>query len=185
MDLDLSAPRSMETTIIGCNLCWRYRPRSRFEDEHGLPIPRSSVTRSDISSTHLGQPATVKVSANFVSLLSYQNQCIYAVLNIYRMGVIIGGWDKYEGGQIYSVPLSGTLLKQPFAIGRSGSSYLCGFFDQAWKEGMSKDEAGINADGVTKNFYTGDSLPPWHEELEPRKPLLDILSPSSPEPMST
>ncbi|RWW80033.1 hypothetical protein BHE74_00011653 [Ensete ventricosum] len=32
----------------------------------------------------------------------------------------------------------------------------------------------FNAGGVTKNFFTGDSLPPWHEELEPRKPLLDI-----------
>lgn len=34
-----------------------------------------------------------------------------------QMGVIVGGWDKYEGGQIYSVPLGGTILKQPFAIG--------------------------------------------------------------------
>ncbi|RZS21026.1 hypothetical protein BHM03_00053612 [Ensete ventricosum] len=44
----------------------------------------------------------------------------------------------------------------------------------------------INADGVTKNFYTGDSLPLWHEELEPHNSLLDILlASSSPEPMST
>lgn len=43
----------------------------------------------------------------------------------------------------------------------------------------------INADGVTRNFYTGDSLPSWHEELEPRDSLLDILSSSSAEPMST
>jgi len=25
----------------------------------------------------------------------------------------------------------------------SGSSYLYGFFDQAWKEGMTKDEAEV------------------------------------------
>jgi 20S proteasome alpha/beta subunit len=31
--------------------------------------------------------------------------------------MIIGGWDKYEGGQIFSVPLGGTIMRQPFAIG--------------------------------------------------------------------
>ncbi|KAK8962312.1 Proteasome subunit beta type-6 [Platanthera guangdongensis] len=205
----------------------------------------------------LGQPATVKVAANLVRLFSYQNK------NMLQTGLIIGGWDKYEGGQIYSVPLGGTVLKQPFTIGvtglggeiaigmmllrarpsgfrrlqmhgaqeregrkqttgrnrkpkklshtneinqlcdkedkvkeGSGSSYLYGFFDQAWKDGMSKDEAEklvvkavslaiardgasggvvrtvtINAEGVTRNFYSGDSLPLWHEELEPRKLL--------------
>jgi 20S proteasome alpha/beta subunit len=34
-----------------------------------------------------------------------------------QAGMIIGGWDKYEGGQIFSVPLGGTILRQPFAIG--------------------------------------------------------------------
>jgi 20S proteasome subunit beta 1 len=34
-----------------------------------------------------------------------------------QAGMIVGGWDKYEGGQIYSVPLGGTILRQPFAIG--------------------------------------------------------------------
>lgn len=33
------------------------------------------------------------------------------------------------------------LLRDSFA--GSGSSYLYGFFDQAWKEGMSKDEAEV------------------------------------------
>jgi 20S proteasome subunit beta 1 len=34
-----------------------------------------------------------------------------------QAGMIVGGWDKYEGGQIFSVPLGGTILRQPFAIG--------------------------------------------------------------------
>lgn len=34
-----------------------------------------------------------------------------------QTGMIVGGWDKYEGGKIYGVPLGGTLLEQPFAIG--------------------------------------------------------------------
>ncbi|KAK3019830.1 hypothetical protein RJ639_005132 [Escallonia herrerae] len=150
----------------------------------------------------LGEPATVKVAANLVRLLSYNNK------SMLQTGLIIGGWDKYEGGKIYGVPLGGTILEQPFAIGGSGSTYLYGFFDQEWKEGMTKDEAEklvvkavslaiardgasggvvrtviINSDGVTRNFYPGDSLPLWHEELEPQNSLLDILSSSSSEPM--
>ncbi|CAM8886351.1 unnamed protein product [Rhodiola kirilowii] len=123
-----------------------------------------------------------------------------------QTGMIVGGWDKYAGGKIYGVPLGGTLIEQPFAIGGSGSSYLYGFFDQAWKEGMTKEEAEelvvkavslaiardgasggvvrtviINSEGVTRNFYPGDQ----HEELEGQNSLLDILGASrADEPMS-
>ncbi|KAG6411594.1 hypothetical protein SASPL_129677 [Salvia splendens] len=64
-----------------------------------------------------------------------------SALNMLQTGLIVGGWDKYEGGKIYGIPLGGTLLEQPFTIGGSGSSYLYGFFDQVWKEGMTQDEA--------------------------------------------
>ncbi|XP_052196627.1 proteasome subunit beta type-6 [Diospyros lotus] len=152
----------------------------------------------------LGQPATVKVVANLVRLMSYNNK------NMLQTGLIVGGWDKYEGGKIYGIPLGGTLIEQPFAIGGSGSSYLYGFFDQSWKEGMTEEEAEqlvvkavslaiardgasggvvrtvtINSEGVTRKFYPGDKLPLWHEELEPQNSLLDILTGSHPEPMST
>ncbi|GJZ92462.1 proteasome subunit beta type-6 [Tanacetum coccineum] len=149
----------------------------------------------------LGQPATVKVAATLVRLLSYSNK------NMLQTGIIVGGWDKYEGGKIYSIPLGGTIIEQPFAIGGSGSSYLYGFFDQAWKDNMTKEEAEqlvvkavslaiardgasggvvrtviINSEGVTRNFYPGDKLPLWHDEVEAHDSLLDILNAS--EPMS-
>ncbi|XP_044464953.1 proteasome subunit beta type-6-like [Mangifera indica] len=151
----------------------------------------------------LGEPATVKVAANLVRLLSYNNK------NILQTGVIVGGWDKYEGGKIYGIPLGGTIIEQPFAIGGSGSSYLYGFFDQVWREGMTREEAEqlvvkavslaiardgasggvvrtvtINSEGVTRKFYPGDKLPLWHEELEPQNSLLDILKHPGPEPMN-
>merc|ERR1712096_228911 len=136
-------------------------------------------------------------------LLSYNNK------NFLQTGMIVGGWDKYEGGKIYGVPLGGTIIEQPFAIGGSGSSYLYGFFDQAWKEGMTKEEAEqlvvkavslaiardgvsggvvrtvtINSEGVSRKFYPGDTLPLWHEELEPQNSLLDMMNVASPEPMN-
>ncbi|KAM7486483.1 hypothetical protein LguiA_002492 [Lonicera macranthoides] len=172
----------------------------------------------------LGQPATVKVAANLVRLLSYNNK------NMLQTGLIIGGWDKHEGGKIYGVPLGGTILEQPFTIGAislcavllwnmlnlrislpercSGSTYLYGFFDQEWKEGMTKEEAEklvvkavslaiardgasggvvrtvtINSEGVERKFYPADTLPLWHEELAAHNSLLDILSSTSPDPM--
>lgn len=41
----------------------------------------------------------------------------YTWQNMLQTGMIVGGWDKYEGGKIYGVPLGGTILEQPFSIG--------------------------------------------------------------------
>lgn len=55
-------------------------------------------------------------------------------------GLICGGWDPYEGGQVYEVPLGGTIMRQKFAIGGSGSTYIYGLVDATYKEGMTKAE---------------------------------------------
>ena len=34
-----------------------------------------------------------------------------------QAGLIVAGWDREEGGSVYAVPLGGTLVKCPFAIG--------------------------------------------------------------------
>ena len=52
----------------------------------------------------------------------------------------MAGWDKYEGGSVYNIPLGGSLHKQPFAIGGSGSTYIYGFCDSTFKPGMTRDE---------------------------------------------
>ncbi|KAH0989765.1 hypothetical protein GBA52_001248 [Prunus armeniaca] len=223
-DMDLNAPHSMGTTIIGVTYnggvvlgadsrtSTGVYVANRASDKitqltDNVYVCRSgSAADSQVVSDYvryflhqhtiqLGQPATVKVCANLVRLLSYGNK------NMLETGLIVGGWDKYEGGKIYGIPLGGTLLELPFTIGGSGSSYLYGFFDQAWKEGMTKDEAEqlvvkavslaiardgasggvvrtvvINSEGVTRNYYPGDKLPLWHEELEPQNSLLDILN---------
>lgn len=60
---------------------------------------------------------------------------------IYRAGLIIAGWDERFGGQVYSIPLGGSLHKQSYAIGGSGSTYIYGYCDANWREGMEKDDA--------------------------------------------
>ncbi|KAL0337163.1 UNVERIFIED_CONTAM: Proteasome subunit beta type-6 [Sesamum calycinum] len=147
-----------------------------FLHQHTSTVPFGVIK---IVRIQLGQPSTVKVAANLVRLLSYNNK------NMLQTGLIV---------------VDGI---------RSGSSYLYGFFDQAWKEGMTREEAEqlvvkavslaigwcqrwccsdsdfkensipslldvfsflhnlivvnprlqINKDGVTRKFYPGDTAP--------------------------
>ena len=59
----------------------------------------------------------------------------------YSAGLIIAGWDERHGGQVYSIPLGGSLHKQAYAIGGSGSTYIYGYCDANWKEGMEEQDA--------------------------------------------
>ena len=58
-------------------------------------------------------------------------------------GMIIAGYDPRHGGSVYSIPLGGSLHKQSYAIGGSGSTYIYGYCDSYWKEGMN-EQAGID-----------------------------------------
>ncbi|KAF3781010.1 Proteasome subunit beta type-6 [Nymphaea thermarum] len=140
MDVNLNAPHSMGTTIIGITYDGGVVLGADSRTSTGMYVANrasdkitqltdnvylcrsGSAADSQIVSDYvryfldqhtiqLGQPATVKVAANLIRLLSYQNK------NMLQTGLIVGGWDKYEGGQIFSIPLGGTILQQPFAIG--------------------------------------------------------------------
>ncbi|XP_041034784.1 proteasome subunit beta type-6 [Carcharodon carcharias] len=55
-------------------------------------------------------------------------------------GIIVAGWDKRKGGQVYTVPMGGMMVRQPFSIGGSGSTYIYGYVDSSYKPGMTKEE---------------------------------------------
>lgn len=56
-------------------------------------------------------------------------------------GLIIAGWDKHNGGQVYQIPLGGSLHKESYAIGGSGSTYIYGLCKENWKENMEEEDA--------------------------------------------
>jgi 20S proteasome subunit beta 1 len=56
-------------------------------------------------------------------------------------GVIVGGWDPLHGGQVYNITIGGTLMKIPFALGGSGSTYIYGLVDAEFRENLSAEEA--------------------------------------------
>jgi len=99
-------------------------------------------------------------------------------------GIICAGWDPKDGGSVYYIPLGGTLVKQPFATGGSGSTYVYGYCDSKYKPDMTLEEcrefvlgaltlamkrdgssggvarmAVINKDGVKREVVTWPELP--------------------------
>lgn len=80
------------------------------------------------------KPATAKVAASLFQELTYTNK------DALTAGLIVAGYDEKTGGGVYSIPLGGSIHKQPFSIAGSGSSYIYGWTDENYKEDMTKEE---------------------------------------------
>ena len=96
---------------------------------------------ADIVNYHLNfyemeidQNPEVRVAANMFRELCYNYR------DQLTAGIIVAGWDKRYGGQVYTVPLGGMLIRQPFSIGGSGSGYVYGHVDSTFREGMNKQQ---------------------------------------------
>merc|ERR1719453_68477 len=82
----------------------------------------------------LGKLPTVNTAASLFRLIAYNNK------DNLMAGLIIAGWDEVRGGQVYSVPLGGSLIRVPMAVDGSGSGYIAGLCDSMYRPGMSKAE---------------------------------------------
>ncbi|XP_048853743.1 proteasome subunit beta type-6 [Brienomyrus brachyistius] len=85
-------------------------------------------------SIELDEPPLVQTAANL-----FKEMC-YRYREELMAGIIVAGWDKRWGGQVYTVPMGGMLVRQPVSVGGSGSSYIYGFVDSNYKSNMSKEE---------------------------------------------
>eukprot|EP00042_Codosiga_hollandica_P037253 m.291235 g.291235 ORF g.291235 m.291235 type:complete len:234 (+) comp55093_c0_seq5:2793-3494(+) len=84
--------------------------------------------------TTTGREPTVKSAASAFRGICYQNR------DSLTAGIICAGWDEREGGQVFVLPLGGMCVRQPFAMGGSGSTYLFGHVDATFRVGMTKEE---------------------------------------------
>eukprot|EP00300_Choanocystis_sp_HF-7_P004509 c13492_g1_i2.p2 GENE.c13492_g1_i2~~c13492_g1_i2.p2 ORF type:complete len:231 (+),score=40.73 c13492_g1_i2:418-1110(+) len=125
-----------------------------------------------------GEQPPVRIAARLVGDIVYQNK------DALSAGIIVAGYDKELGGQVYTIPLGGGVVPQPFSIGGSGSTYIYGWCDANYKEGMTREEciefvknglalamardgssggvirlAIIDATGVQRFMYSGDEIP--------------------------
>jgi len=76
----------------------------------------------------------VKTAASLAKRICYANK------DKLLAGLIVAGWDPVNGGEVYAIPLGGTCVKVPFAVGGSGSTYIYGHVDEQYKPGMTKQE---------------------------------------------
>ncbi|CAF4697606.1 unnamed protein product [Rotaria socialis] len=82
----------------------------------------------------MNEPPLVRIAANCVRRLIYQYRDDFVA------GLIVAGWDKKLGGQVYSCPLGGLLCRQPISLGGSGSTYIWGYLDNNYRPNMTKQE---------------------------------------------
>ncbi|CAD7011689.1 proteasome subunit beta type-6 [Ceratitis capitata] len=69
----------------------------------------------------------------------FRNYC-YNYRDSLLAGIIVAGWDKRNGGQVYSIPLGGMLKRESVTIGGSGSSYIYGYVREAYRPQMEKED---------------------------------------------
>ncbi|XP_069491398.1 proteasome subunit beta type-9-like [Ambystoma mexicanum] len=87
----------------------------------------------DLHSLDMDDAPLVVAAANLVKGISYKYK------EELSAHLLVAGWDRRHGGQVYAT-LSGMLIRQPFAIGGSGSTYIYGYVDSAFKSRMSREE---------------------------------------------
>jgi len=137
----------------------------------------------DLHSVQKGGLPNVATAANVFKQICYGNR------DGLSAGIICAGWDKEKGGQVFSIPLGGMCVRQPFSIGGSGSTFVYGHVDKTFKEGMTKDEcveftkntlalamardgssggvirlAVIDEAGVHRSVYKGAEVPTFYEK---------------------
>lgn len=81
-----------------------------------------------------GEAPPVATIAALFEKLCYENK------DQLSAGIIVGGWDKENGGSVYNIPLGGGTFKQPWAIGGSGSTYVYGYCDATYREGWNEEQ---------------------------------------------
>ncbi|XP_075891327.1 proteasome subunit beta type-6 [Nelusetta ayraudi] len=129
-------------------------------------------------SIELDEPPLVETAANL-----FKASC-YRYREELMAGILVAGWDRRRGGQVYSVPIGGMMVRQPVSVGGSGSSYIYGFMDSNYKPGMTKEKcleltaaalslamerdgssggvirlASISEEGVERRVLLGNQLP--------------------------
>ena len=77
----------------------------------------------------------VKTAARVTQLLCYRHR------SRIMAGILVCGYDRVNGGQVYTIPLGGSLIAQDYALGGSGSSYLYAWVGEHYKKGMTKEQA--------------------------------------------
>lgn len=97
------------------------------------------------------QKATaVKTAAKLVSMLLYDNKA-------QLMGeMIVAGWDKQNGGQVYKCSMGGALIRRPYSTGGSGSIFIAAHCENTFRPGMTREQACEFVDNALRLAMASD-----------------------------
>merc|ERR1719264_1723970 len=82
----------------------------------------------------LGKLPTVNTAASLFKMIAYNNK------DRLMAGLIVAGYDEKRGGQVFSIPLGGSVHQVNVACDGSGSGFIGGFLDANYRPGMTKEQ---------------------------------------------
>lgn len=153
------------------------------------PLPFHAVRYFvDQLASELGTTPSVSAVAHLVKKMNYSNK--EALLG----AMLVGGWDAERGGQVYGIPIGGSMVRLPWATDGSGSTYIWGFLDAEYKPGLDRARAEklvatalalaisidgssggmarlvtITAAGAERKLIRGDEVEQFWDSVEPGK----------------
>ncbi len=71
-----------------------------------------------------------KPNCGFADVRRVRTQVNYQNKNLLTGAMIVGGWEPKEGGQIYAINISGSLVRQKWL---AGSTCIWGYLDSAYR----------------------------------------------------
>ena len=89
----------------------------------------------DMHRAEAQKPSAVKTAAKLVSMLLYENKAMLSG------EMIVAGWDKQLGGQVYKCAMGGSLIRRPYSTGGSGSIFIAAHCEDNFRPGMTREQA--------------------------------------------
>lgn len=124
---------------------------SRATDKLERITDRIYACRSGSAADTQAIAEMARYNLNFLEMENNERPSVKTAVNVFRdmlygyrdqllASMIVAGWDKQRGGQVYALPLGGMVQRNPFVLGGSGSSFCYGYADRNYKPNMTKDE---------------------------------------------
>ena len=128
--------------------------------------------------------ANVTMQINYGNKNMNQGQGLMAAM-------ICAGWDAQRGGQVFSLPIGGSMVPVKWAVDGSGSTFIWGFCDAEYRDDFSREEAEafvlratclamstdgssggcvrlvtVDRTGAKRQYFPQTQLPQFYDELE-------------------
>ena len=115
-------------------------------------LTREVEAQANLFSMEVGRPISVRAAAKLMSNILFNRR--YAPL---ITQTIVGGLDD-EGPSLYVLDVLGSLIPDKYAVVGSGTEIAVGVLEEAYKEGMSLEEAKALITRAIKSAISRDAM---------------------------